>query len=342
MTVIRVHELAKKMGVESKDIISVLDKMGIKSKTPSSGLDDKEAKSLIEKLKASRKEKEKDKVKKEPADAIVSKEDRLKKAAALIGKFSSTLEKPGVKPKPAPVPPPKPTLPAPPVIPPVSHAAPVQPAKVEEISVSVQPAQAAIQPQPAATAQPAPMPQRPTAPARPSFTPQRPGAPVRPGFAPQRPGAPARPGYSPQRPGAPPRTAGRPVERSSFRSPVLEPTQLPPSLMPIPGKPSKKKWQKKGEFESKTDREFREKPSFKKLPDLKTLPLGKRPHKKDERHAPQTDVADITKPRKKVVKIQEGVHYQGIRRGNRSEGQRCDKEAHGQRHHGDAKPGHGY
>ena len=306
MTVIRVHELAKKMGVESKDIISVLDKMGIKSKTPSSGLDDKEAKSLIEKLKAIRKEKEKDKVKKEPADAIVSKEDRLKKAAALIGKFSSTLEKPGVKPKPAPVPPPKPTLPAPPVIPPVSHAAPVQPAKVEEISVSIQPAQAATQPQPAATAQPAAMPQRPSAPARPGYTPQRPGAPVRPGFAPQRPGAPARPGYPPQRPGAPPRTAGRPVERSSFRSPVLEPTQLPPSLMPIPGKPSKKKWQKKGEFESKTDREFREKPSFKKLPDLKTLPLGKRPHKKDERHAPQTDVADITKPRKKVVKIQEG------------------------------------
>jgi translation initiation factor IF-2 len=308
MTVIRVHELAKKMGVESKDIISVLDKMGIKSKTPSSGLDDKEAKSLIEKLKAIRKEKEKDKVKKEPADTIVSKEDRLKKAAALIGKFSSTLEKPGVKPKPAPVPPPKPTLPAPPVIPPASQAAPVQPAKAEEISVSIQPAQATIQPQPAATAQPASTLQRPSAPARPGYTPQRPGAPVlvRPGFAPQRPGAPARPGYPPQRPGAPPRTAGRPIEKSSFRSPVLEPTQLPPSLMPIPGKPSKKKWQKKSEFESKTDREFREKPSFKKLPDLKTLPLGKRPHKKDERHAPQTDVADITKPRKKVVKIQEG------------------------------------
>ncbi len=132
MTVIRVHELAKKMGVESKDLISVLEKMGIKSKTPSSGLDDKEAKSLIEKLKAVRKEKEKEKTKKEPTDAIVSKEDRLKKAAALIGKFSSTLEKPGVKPKPAPIPPPKPTLPAPPVIPPASQAAPVQPAKVEE------------------------------------------------------------------------------------------------------------------------------------------------------------------------------------------------------------------
>jgi len=307
MTVIRVHELAKKMGVESKDIISVLDKMGIKSKTPSSGLDDKEAKSLIEKLKASRKEKEKDKVKKEPADTIVSKEDRLKKAAALIGKFSSTLEKPGAKPKPAPVPPPKPTLPAPPVIPPASQAAPVQPVKAEELSVSIQPVQATTQPQPAAIAQPAATLQRPSAPARPGYTPQRPGAPpVRPGFAPQRPGAPARPGYPPQRPGAPPRTGGRPVEKSSFRSPVLEPTQLPPSLMPIPGKPSKKKWQKKGEFESKTDREFREKPSFKKLPDLKTLPLGKRPHKKDERHAAQTDVADITKPRKKVVKIQEG------------------------------------
>ena len=104
MTVIRVHELAKKMGVESKDLISVLEKMGIKSKTPSSGLDDQEAKSLIDKLKAVRKEKEKEKIKKEPAGAIVSKEDRLKKAAALIGKFSSTLEKPGVKPKPAPIP----------------------------------------------------------------------------------------------------------------------------------------------------------------------------------------------------------------------------------------------
>ena len=63
MTVIRVHELAKKMGVESKDLVSVLEKMGIKGKTPSSGLDDKETKSLIEKLKASRKDKEKEKTK---------------------------------------------------------------------------------------------------------------------------------------------------------------------------------------------------------------------------------------------------------------------------------------
>ena len=309
MTVIRVHELAKKMGVESKDLISVLEKMGIKSKTPSSGLDDKEAKSLIDKLKAVRKEKEKEKIKKEPADAVIaSKEDRLKKAAALIGKFSSTLEKPGAKPKPAPIPPPKPTMPAPPVIPPVSHAAPTPPAKVEEIQVSPEPPQTAptSQSQPAAAAaQPASTPQRPVAPARPGFTPQRPGAPVRPGFSP-RPGAPARPGYTPQRPGAPPRPGARPFERTSFRSPVLEPAQVPPSLMPVPGKPSKKKWQKKGEFENKSDREFRAKPSFKKLPDLKTLPLGKRPHKKDDRHAPQTDLTEITKPRKKVVKIQEG------------------------------------
>ncbi len=307
MTVIRVHELAKKMGVESKDLISVLEKMGIKNKTASSGLDDKEAKSLIDKLKAVRKEKEKDKTKKEPAGAIVSKEDRLKKAAALIGKFSSTLEKPGAKPKPAPPPPPKPTLPAPPVIPPASHAAPVQPVKVEEIRVAQEPSQPA-QPQPAPAmtiAQPAAVPQRFAAPPRPGYAPQRPGAPSRPGFPPQRPGAPARPGFTPQRPGAPGRPGGRPFEKTSFRSPVLEPAQVPPSLMPVPGKPSKKKWQKK-EFENKSDREFREKPSFKKLPDLKTLPLGKRPHKKDERHAPQTDVAEITKPRKKVVKIQEG------------------------------------
>src|SRR5512143_1232478 len=133
MTVIRVHELAKKMGVESKDLILVLEKMGIKGKTPSSGLDDKETKSLIEKLKAVRKEKEKDKVKKETGDAIASKEERLKKAAALIGKFSSTLEKPGTKPKPAPVPPlPKPVIPAPPVIPPASQTRPASPVKAEE------------------------------------------------------------------------------------------------------------------------------------------------------------------------------------------------------------------
>ena len=42
------------------------------------------------------------------------------------------------------------------------------------------------------------------------------------------------------------------------------------------------------------------------MPDLKTLPAGKKPHKKDDRFGQQTDVADITKPRKKVVKIQEG------------------------------------
>ncbi|HET6365419.1 MAG TPA: translation initiation factor IF-2 N-terminal domain-containing protein, partial [Nitrospirota bacterium] len=125
MTVIRVHELAKKMGVESKELVAVLEKMGIKGKTPTSGLDDKETKSLIEKLKAVRKEKEKEKTKKEKdtVDVIASKEERLKKAAALIGKFSSTLEKPGVKPKPAPIPPQlKPEMPAPPVIPPPGQA----------------------------------------------------------------------------------------------------------------------------------------------------------------------------------------------------------------------------
>jgi translation initiation factor IF-2 len=279
MTVIRVHELAKKMGVESKDLILVLDKMGIKGKTPSSGLDDKESKSLIEKLKAVRKEKEKEKTKKEPADLIISKEERLKKAAALIGKFSSTLEKPGVK-KPAPIPPPqKPSMPAPPVIPPVSQASPVQHAKPEEKSVAQTQA-----PQPQLVA------------AAPSAAPaQRPGM------------AAVRPSYAPARPGGPPRPGGRPFEKSTFRSPVIEPSQVPPSLMPVPSsKPSKKKWQKKGEYESKVDREFREKPSFKKLPDIKTLPAGKKPHRKDDKHVLHSDVAEITKPRKKVVKIQEG------------------------------------
>jgi len=66
------------MGVESKDLISVLEKMGIKGKTPSSGLDDKEAKSLIEKLKATRKEKEKEKerVKKEKSLLILSRREK--------------------------------------------------------------------------------------------------------------------------------------------------------------------------------------------------------------------------------------------------------------------------
>ncbi len=278
MTVIRVHELAKKMGVESKDLISVLEKMGIKEKTPSSGLDDREAKSLIEKLKALRKEKEKEKTKKEkdPADPLVAKEERLRKAAALIGKFSSTLEKPGVKPKPAPIPP-KPTLPAPPVIPPVSHVKapiPEKPAEVKAAPVVQTPPQT---PQ-VETARPRSVPTGRVQHAQP--VPQRPsGVVVRP---------------------------NRPFEKKTFGSPVLVPSQVPPSMIPTPGKPSKKKWQKKSEYEQKIDREFREKPSFKKLPDLKTLPAGKRPHKKDERHVPQTDVADITKPRKKVVKIQEG------------------------------------
>src|SRR5208283_3049120 len=138
MTVIRVHELAKKMGVESKDLISVLEKMGIKGKTPSSGLDEKESKSLIEKLKASRKEKEKEKTKKEKesADPLLAREERLKKTAALIGKFSSTLEKPGAKPKPAPIPP-KPSIPAPPVIPPAAQAKPpVQPVELKVVQAA--------------------------------------------------------------------------------------------------------------------------------------------------------------------------------------------------------------
>jgi translation initiation factor IF-2 len=272
MTVIRVHELAKKMGVESKDLITVLEKMGIKDKTPTSGLDDKETKSLIDKLKAVRKEKEK--IKKEKpaaseADSAISVDERRKKAAALIGKFSSTLEKPGTRPKPAPIPP-KPSMPAPPVI------APVGVEKQTEL--------------PATAAQPAQM-----AAAAPS-----------PGAAPRttaRPGGPAPASrFTPQRPGFSGRRGAEPF------APVLEPSLFPPSV-PVPapapgGKPSKKKWQKK--TDDKGDRDFRDKPSFKKLPDLKTLPSGKRPHRKDERFAPHTDVTDITKPRKKVVKIQEG------------------------------------
>jgi translation initiation factor IF-2 len=262
MTVIRVHELAKKMGVESKDLIAVLDKMGIKDKTPTSGLDDKETKSLIDKLKAVRKEKEKAKKEKTvptvEADAAASVEERRKKAAALIGKFSSTLEKPGSRPKPVPIPP-KPAMPAPPVIAPVAEKA-------------AEPAVAAA-------------PQAPIA------------APA------QRPAGPAPTGRFPApRPGSQVRRGAEPF------APVLEPSLFPPAV-PVPGqapggKPGKKKWQKKPE--GKDDRDFRDKPSFKKLPDLKTLPSGKRPHRKDDRLAPHTDVTDITKPRKKVVKIQEG------------------------------------
>jgi len=293
MTVIRVHELAKKMGVESKDLILVLEKMGITAKTPSSGLDDKESKSLIEKLKAIRKEKEKDKVKKETTpDPLASGEERRKKAAALIGKFSSTLEKPGAKPKPAPVIPPlpKPEMPAPPVIQPPGQ---VKPAAVV---VADAPAPAAVAAAPAAA--PA-HPEKVAVPTAAPSAPQRPNTPYPAGVRRPFPG----PGQPRPAVGAVPRPS-RPFVKSGFSSPVMQPAQAPPSLLPT--KPSKKKWQKKGEFETKTDREFREKPSFKKLPDLKTLPAGKRPHKKDDRYAPQTDVTDITKPRKKVVKIQEG------------------------------------
>jgi len=301
MTVIRVHELAKKMGVESKDLVLVLEKMGIKGKTPSSGLDDKESKSLIEKLKAVRKEK--DKVKKEMVvDPLASRDERMKKAAALIGKFSSTLEKPGVKPKPIVViPPPKPEMPAPPVIPPPGQ---VKPAHIASTEVP-QPDPLAATPVVTATAAQqhtnTPVTAVPSGPqtrhpARPqTVTPMRPGQ----ATGDRRPYA----GQQPRPFGTGPRPP-RPFEKSGFSSPVLQPAQVPQSL--IPTKPSKKKWQKKGEFEAKTDREFREKPSFKKLPDLKTLPLGKRPHKKDERFAPQTELTEITKPRKKVVKIQEG------------------------------------
>ncbi len=294
MTVIRVHELAKKMGVESKDLISVLEKMGIMEKTPSSGLDDKETKSLIEKLKAIRKEKEKEKEKskkeKESVDPQLSKEERLRKAAALIGKFSSTLEKPGAKPKPAPIPPmPKPVMPAPPVIPPAAQVKEAQPVTTEEMNH-------APAPQPAQTTQTV---HRPQAVTRPQTMPTRP-SPVHPGAGRPQPG---------QRPfGGQPRPA-RPFEKTTFGSPVLEPSQIPVSLVPpAAGKqPPKKKWQKKqSDYGQKQEREFREKPSFKKLPDLKTLPSGKRPLKKDERHGQQTDLAEITKPRKKVVKIQEG------------------------------------
>jgi translation initiation factor IF-2 len=304
MTVIRVHELAKKMGVESKDLIAVLEKMGIKGKTPSSGLDDKETKSLIDKLKAIRKEKEKEKNKKEKETAVdlaASREERLKKAAALIGKFSSTLEKPGTKPKPSPIPPlPKPVIPAPPVIPPAAQVKAAQAAKMEEQREA----------ESAAPASPAPASPAPAASAASATAPA--------GVQPQHPrtashmarpvsGVPSsipRPGTAPgQRPGT--RSfAGR----GTFGSPVLQQSQVPPALIPtpVPGKGAKKKWQKKTDFEQKQEREFRERPTFKKLPDLKTLPVGKKLHKKDDRHGQQTDVADITKPRKKVVKIQEG------------------------------------
>ncbi len=268
MTVIRVHELAKKMGVESKDIISVLDKMGIKDKTASSGLDDKEAKSLIEKLKAVRKGKEK--TVKPSAGTAGTKEERMKKAAALIGKFSSKLEKPGARPKPAPIPPPlpKPTMPAPPIIPPPGSE------PTAEEAAAAKPAAAA----PAAPAAPAAVRE-----ARPAATEAKP-APA---------GRPQHPARRDQRPG------GRPFQREGFNVPVMQP---PPA--PDTGKPKKKQKKKREDI----DRDFRGKPSFKKLPDLKTLPAGKRGYRKKEAAAVQhTDLAEITKPRKKVVKIQEGV-----------------------------------
>lgn len=259
MTVIRVHELAKKMGVESKDIIAVLEKMGIKGKTAASGLDDKETKSLIEKLKAARKEK----AKKEDSDALLSKEERLKKAASLIGKFSGTLEKPGARPKPAPIPP-KPVIPAPPVIPPKAAK-----------TVSSKPVE---QPKSQATAR-----EEAERPVRVQRLQQAGPRSVREG---------ARPSEGPRREG--------------FNSPVF-PQQVPVPPPVDTGKPSKKKRQKKSDFERQRDRELDEKPIFKKLPDLKTLPGGRKPHRKDDRRQAQhTDVTEITKPRKKVVKIQEG------------------------------------
>jgi translation initiation factor IF-2 len=291
MTVIRVHELAKKMGVESRDLISVLEKMGITGKTPSSGLDDKETKSLIEKLKAVRKEKEKERIRKEKetVDPQLSKEERLRKAAALIGKFSSTLEKPGAKPKPAPIPPlPKPVMPAPPVIPPASAQVKEAPVvKAEERNHAPAPTE-----QPVQAVQPVPRSQTVTT--HPSAAPVQPSA--------TRPQPVQRTFGGQQRP-------ARSFEKTTFGSPVLEPSQLPVSLVPpaVGKQPAKKKWQKKQpDHEQKQEREFREKPSFKKLPDLKTLSTVKRPLKKEERHGQQTDLTEITKPRKKVVKIQEG------------------------------------
>lgn len=258
MTAIRVHELAKKLGIESKDLISVLDKMGITGKTPTSGLDDKETKSLIDKLKAIRKEKEERKKKTLPAaaaDPALSKEGRMKKAAALIGKFSSTLEKPGTRPKPAPIPP---ARSVPPVIPPVV----AEPAVAGPTEQAASPALSASQPAPASVAQPE---------------------------RPQRSAGPGRRGAAPF-------------------APVLSPSLFAPQPAPAApapgGKPGKKKWQKK--HDEKGDRDYREKPSFKKLPDLKTLPTGKRGHRREERHGQQTDLSEITKPRKKSVKIQEG------------------------------------
>jgi translation initiation factor IF-2 len=107
-----------------------------------------------------------------------------------------------------------------------------------------------------------------------------------------------------------PRPAPLPGRRGAAPfAPVLEPSLFAPPqpapAAPAPGgKPGKKKWQKK--HEEKGDRDYREKPSFKKLPDLKTLPTGKRGHRRDERQGQQTDLAEITKPRKKSFKIQEG------------------------------------
>lgn len=251
MTVIRVHELAKKIGVESKDIIAVLDKMGIKGKTASSGLDDKEVRSLIDKLKAARKEK----AKKEDSEALVSREERLKKAPSLVDKFAGKLEKPGARPAVLP----KPAMPAPPVLPPPSATRP-------------QPAVQKTEPQKSTTAEIKPA--------------ERP-API------QRP--------EPKQPQIDLRHV--PPRREAFNAPVFhEPIPVPP---PAAVKPSKKKRQKKADYERQRERELEEKPIFKKLPDLKTLPSGKRIHKKDEKHG-HTDIAEITKPRKKVVKIHEG------------------------------------
>ena len=53
---IKIHEIAKKIGVNSKDIIEQALKLGIEAKTHLSGVDEKDAKKIEEKLMGGKKD----------------------------------------------------------------------------------------------------------------------------------------------------------------------------------------------------------------------------------------------------------------------------------------------
>jgi translation initiation factor IF-2 len=253
---VKVIELAKELGVTSKDLMVAAEEMGHKGIRAMSPLDSALANALRVKLGKGRELPEAPKPKrvakakepKEGDDAAATVDEAVAKKPARAKKARTDEESPAdikpaatiVKPKPAvsdvvPEPAPPAPIPEPEIVPePVVVAPP--PPEVLKPAATVAPSPVAPAPAPGAPRKPEPkiVPfrpiERPGPPPRPSRQPAGPFAPPRVTMSPPRPA----PVASPPRPAPPPAPVARPVAPAAAAPPVAPPPDVPaPVVVPV-------------------------------------------------------------------------------------------------------------